>query len=56
MSDATSERNERLKATMRDQKSSNLNSGLAQVPGYQKQERTVRRPTKHVEVGTGKRI
>jgi hypothetical protein len=56
MSDQTSERNERLKATMRDEKSTNLNSGPAQYPSGPKQEKTVRRPTKHVDVGTGKRL
>jgi hypothetical protein len=57
MSDATSERNEKLKAARRDQKTDNLNTSgkggvvvcsPSQSPG-------VKRPTGHVEVGTGKR-
>jgi hypothetical protein len=56
MPDATSERNEKLKATMRLKNTDNLNSGPAQYPSGPKQERTLRRPTKHVEVGTGKRL
>jgi hypothetical protein len=55
MSDSTSERNERLKATMR-QKETPLNTGLAQVPRSPNQSSGLkRRPTGHVDPGTGKR-
>jgi hypothetical protein len=50
-------RNERTQATMRDQKSTNLNSGPAQYPRGPKQiKNLVKRPTHHVDPGTGKRI
>ena len=55
MSDSTSERNERLKATMR-QKETPLNKGPAQVPSSPNQSSGLkRRPTGHVDPGTGKR-
>jgi hypothetical protein len=56
MSDQTSERNERLKATMRQKETFlNSNSGAGQVPQSPNQSPSVKRPTGHVDVGTGKR-
>jgi hypothetical protein len=54
MSDQTSDRNERLKATMR-QKETPLNKGPAQVPCSPTQSPDVKRPTGHVDVGTGRK-
>jgi hypothetical protein len=54
MADQASERNERLKATMR-QKDTPLNTGAPQVPCSPSQSPGVKRSTGHVEVGTGKR-
>jgi hypothetical protein len=55
MSDSTSERNERLKATMR-QKETLLNTGPAQVPCSPSQSSGLkRRPMAHVDPGTGRK-
>jgi hypothetical protein len=57
MSEEHAERNNRLKATMRDKNSTNLNtsgkSGV--VPCSPNQSPGVKRPTGHVDPGTGKR-
>lgn len=57
MSDQTSDRNERLKATMRNENTSNLNTSgkSGKVVCSPSQSPGVKRPTGHVEVGTGKR-
>jgi hypothetical protein len=55
MPDETSERNDRLKATMRERNSANLNTGPAQVPCGPKLRSGTKRPTGHVEVGTGRK-
>jgi hypothetical protein len=56
MSDETSERNDRLKAAMRQVATAPpLNNGPAQVPCGPRQVKTTKRPTGHVEVGTGKK-
>jgi hypothetical protein len=56
MSDQTS--NDRAQAAMREKNSTNLNTsgknGVVLNPP--KREKTVRRPTHHVEVGTGRRL
>jgi hypothetical protein len=55
MSDSTSERNERLKATMR-QKETPLNKGPGQVPCSPNQSSGLkRRPMSHVNPGTGEK-
>jgi hypothetical protein len=55
MSDLTSERNERLKATMR-QKETPLNKGPAQVPSSPNQSSGLkRRPMSHIDPGTGQK-
>ena len=55
MSDSTSERNEHLKATMR-QKETPLNKGPAQVPCSPNQSSGLkRRPMGHVAPGTGQK-
>jgi hypothetical protein len=56
MTDQTS--NDRAQAAMRERNSTNLNtSGKAGVVlNTPKQEKTVRRPTHHIEVGTGRRL
>jgi hypothetical protein len=54
MSDQTSDRNERLKASMR-QKETPLNKGPAQVPCGPSQDHSVRRPRGHVDPGTGQK-
>ena len=55
MTDSTSERNERLKATMR-QKETLLNKGPAQVPSSPNQASGLkRRPMSHVDPGTGEK-
>jgi hypothetical protein len=55
--DDHADRNAKLKAAMRDQTSTNHNtSGKAGVvPCGPSQDQRVKRPTGHVEVGTGKR-
>jgi hypothetical protein len=57
MSDETSDRNDRLKAAMREQNSANLNtSGKAGVvPCSPRLGRAAKWPTGHVEVGTNKK-
>jgi hypothetical protein len=57
MSDETSERNDRLKATMRQQNSDNVNtSGKAGVKVCSpNQSSGIKRPTGHVEPGAGKK-
>jgi hypothetical protein len=58
MSDKTSDRNEKLKATMRDQTSTNHNtSGKAGVVVCSPMQAPngCKMPTGHVEPGTGKR-
>jgi hypothetical protein len=57
MSDENAERNDRLKATMRQQNSDNLNtSGKAGVKVCSpRQSSGTNRPTGHVEVGTGRK-
>ena len=56
MSDSTSDRNVKLKATMRQKETFlNRNSGAGQVPQSLNQSPGVKRPTGHVDVGTGKR-
>ena len=54
MSEEHAERNERLKATMR-QKETPLNKGPAQVPCGQSQDHSVKRPNGYVEPGTGRK-
>jgi hypothetical protein len=54
MSDEHADRNERLKGTMR-QKETRLNKGSAQVPCSPGQSPGVKRPTGHVDPGTGKK-
>jgi hypothetical protein len=54
MPEEHAERNERLKATMR-QKETPLNEGSAQVPCSPSQSPGVKRPTGHVDVGTGRK-
>ena len=57
MSDSTSERNERLKAAMRDRKATYINSngGAGQTPCSTRQAPVTNRPTNHVEPASGKR-
>jgi hypothetical protein len=57
MSDSTSERNERLKAAMRDQKETflNDNGGKGKTPSSPRQAPVNKRPLNHVEPWTGKR-
>jgi hypothetical protein len=56
MSDQTSDRNDRLKATMRQKETFlNSNSGAGQVPQSLNQSPRVKRPNGHVDVGTGKK-
>jgi hypothetical protein len=55
MSDETSERNERFKATMREKNSTNLNTGPAQVPCGPKLGSGTKRPTGHVEPVSGRK-
>jgi hypothetical protein len=55
MSDSTAERNERLKATMR-QKETPLNTSPAQVPCSPNQSSALkRRPMGHIDPGTGQK-
>jgi len=54
MSEEHAERNERLKAAMR-QKDTPLNKEPAQVPCGPSQDHSVKKLRGHVEVGTGKR-
>jgi hypothetical protein len=58
MSDSTAERNNRLKATMRDQSSANLNtsgkSGVV-VCSPNQSDGLKRRPMSHVDPGTGQK-
>ena len=56
MSDETVDRNERVKAAMRQTGTAPpLNTGPGQTPGGAKLKNTRSRPTGHVEVGTGKK-
>jgi len=56
MTDQTSERNERLKAAMREKDTPlNKDGGKGQVPCGPSQGNGVKRPTGHVDPGTGKR-
>jgi hypothetical protein len=52
--DDHADRNTKLKAAMR-QKETPLNKGPAQVPCGPGQDHSVKRPTGHVDVGTGQR-
>jgi hypothetical protein len=52
--DANADRNIKLKATMR-QKETPLNTGPAQVPCGPSLGSGIKRPTGHVDPGTGKR-
>jgi hypothetical protein len=54
MSEEHADRNNRLKAAMR-QKETPLNKGPAEVPCSPNQSPGAKRPTGHVDVGTGKR-
>ena len=54
MQDENAERNERFKTTMR-QKETPLNTGQAQVPCAPSQPPGVKRPTGHVDPGTGRK-
>jgi hypothetical protein len=55
MSDSTSERNERLKTTMR-QKETPLNNGPARVPCSPNQSSGLKRRTmSHIDPGTGQK-
>jgi hypothetical protein len=54
MSDYHAECNQKLKATMK-QVETPLNKGAPQVPCGPSQDSSVKRPTGHVDPGTGKR-
>jgi hypothetical protein len=57
MQDDHADKNERLKATMRQKANTNLNKdgGAGQVPCGPSQDHSVKRPRGHVNPGTGQK-